>query len=179
MIQSPLPILGLCAWSGTGKTTLLKQLLPLLRARDMRVGVIKHAHHSFEVDQPGKDSWELRHAGADQMLVASSKRAALMTEFDQDEPPALANLLSMLDPSRLDLILVEGFKREVFPKIELHRPSLNRPLLCGRMQHIIAVAADAHLSLPRQLPLLNLNDTEEIVQFIVEFQRQQLCRHVS
>ncbi len=180
MIDSPLPVLGLCAWSGTGKTTLLTRLLPLLQQAGLRVAVVKHAHHSFEVDQPGKDSWALRHAGAAQTLVASRRRAALITEFDppHGEPP-LRELLPMLDPARLDLILVEGFKREVFPKIELHRPALGRPLLCGRLPHIIAVASDAPLRLPRPLPLLDLNDPAAIAGFIIGFHRHHSRKNAS
>jgi molybdopterin-guanine dinucleotide biosynthesis protein MobB len=173
MIRYPVPLLGICAWSGTGKTTLLARLLPILQENGLRVAVVKHAHHSFELDQPGKDSWTLRKAGAEQMLVASRKRAALITDFaDDSDEPALADLLPMLDSTHLDMVLVEGFKREVIPKIELHRPQLGRPLLCGRMRHIIAVASDAPLKLPRPLKLLDLNNADEIARFIIDFRQQ-------
>jgi len=169
MIRCPVPLLGFCAWSGTGKTTLLTRLIPLLRAQRLRIAVLKHAHHGFDIDQPGKDSWALRKAGAEQTIVASRRRIALIHERSGDEEPRLAELLDRLDLRSIDLVLVEGFKQEIFPKIELHRPSMQRPLLCGRMRHIIAVAADEPLDLPRPLPLLALNQPAEIADFIRSF----------
>jgi molybdopterin-guanine dinucleotide biosynthesis protein B len=169
MIRCPVPLLGFCAWSGTGKTTLLTRLIPLLRAQQLRIAVIKHAHHGFDIDQPGKDSWILRKAGAEQTIVASRKRIALIHERPGDQEPTLAELLGRLDLESIDLVLVEGFKQEIFPKIELHRPSMQRPLLCGRMRHIIAVASDQPLNLPRPLPLLALNQPGEIADFIRNF----------
>ncbi len=177
MIRSPVPLLGFCAWSGTGKTTLLTALIPLLREQGLRLGVLKHAHHGFDIDRPGKDSWRLRKAGAEQMLVASRNRIALIRERTADSgEPALDELLEMLEMDRLDLVLVEGFKHEVFPKIELHRPSMQRPLLCGRLRHIIAVAGDEPLSLPRPLPLLDLNRPQDIVDFILDFCNDEQLR---
>jgi len=164
-----LPIIGFAAFSGTGKTTLLKELLPLLSARGLRVGVIKHAHHSFEMDHPGKDSYELRKSGAAQMLIASRARWALMVERTRDREPRLDEVLLELDQAALDLILVEGFKDERFPKIELHRQSLRRPLLFHEDRAIIAVASDARLDDTRRLPQLDLNRPEEIAAFIVEY----------
>ena len=172
MIRCPIPLMGFCAWSGTGKTTVLKAVIPMLRKEGLRVAVVKHAHHDFDLDQPGKDSWELRKAGALQTLVASRRRIALIEEREapaDNEEPTLVELLEMLDPRRLDLVLVEGFKNEVFPKIELHRPSLGRPLLCGQRNHIIAVASDEPVSLPRPLPQLDLNRPDELVDFILDF----------
>ena len=170
MIHYPLPLLGFCAYSGTGKTTLLRQLLPLLKNQGLRVGVVKHAHHSFDIDQPGKDSYELRRAGADQMLVASRQRIALVMESRTPQTePELEEALAVLQPDRLDLVLVEGFKHAAIPKIELHRPSLGKPLLYPQDKHIIAVASDAPLSTPTtSLTLLDLNQPNAIVQFILK-----------
>jgi molybdopterin-guanine dinucleotide biosynthesis protein MobB len=168
MIDYPLPLIGFSAFSGTGKTTLLKRLLPILRQRGLRVGVIKHAHHQFDIDHPGKDSHELRMAGANQMLVASRRRMALVSEFDNGHPePTLEELLSALDPDKLDLVLVEGFKQAALPKIELHRPSLGKPLLCLKDPQIIAIATDETVpAAPATLPHLNLNDPQAIATFI-------------
>lgn len=161
------PIVGFAAWSGTGKTTLLTRLLPLLRGRGLRIGVVKHAHHDFDIDVPGKDSYELRKAGASHVLVGSRRRWALVVETDLPQEPPLSEMLSHIAPDELDLILVEGLKREAIPKIELHRPSLGKPLLCRNDPHIVAVATDAPLALPRPLPLLDLNRPEQIAEFIL------------
>ena len=167
----PGPMMGFAAFSGTGKTTLLLQVLPLLKEAGLRVAVVKHAHHAFDVDYPGKDSHRLRSAGADEMLVAGRCRVALVRECrDSDEEPRLADMLSLLDPARIDLLLVEGFKAERFPKIELHRPSLGYPLLCGRDDSIIAVASDEALAdIPTDLPELPLNDPARVADFILTF----------
>jgi len=161
------PILGFAAFSGTGKTTLLCRILPLLKARGLRVGLVKHAHHDFDTDIPGKDSYELRKAGAVQMLVASRRRRALVTETEDGHEPRLDELLRHLDPDSLDLVLVEGFKAEPFPKIELHRPSLGHPLLCLADRSIVAVATDAPLPIEPGVPRLDLNRPTEIVEFIL------------
>jgi molybdopterin-guanine dinucleotide biosynthesis protein MobB len=164
-------VLGFAAWSGTGKTTLLRRLIPALRARGLRLGVVKHAHHAFDVDRPGKDSYELRHAGAERVLVASRRRYALMVENDGDAEPTLQALLACMPASGLDLILVEGFKHEHFPKMELHRPSLGRPLLYPDDSSVIAVATDAVLASPPTLPVLDLNDVDAVAAFV--------CRHAE
>ncbi|TFH41959.1 MAG: molybdopterin-guanine dinucleotide biosynthesis protein B [Lysobacterales bacterium] len=164
-----LPIVGFAAFSGTGKTTLLKELLLLLSERGLRVGVVKHAHHSFEMDYPGKDSYELRKSGAAQMLIASRARWALIVERARDREPRLDEVLLELDQASLDLILVEGFQDEHFPKIELHRPSLRRPLLFPQDEAIIAVATDAPLGDACQLPQLDLNRPVEVATFIVAY----------
>ena len=164
-----IPILGVAAYSGTGKTTLLVKLLVVLRARGYRVGVVKHAHHSFEIDKPGKDSYELRKAGAVQTLVASRQRWALVAETEHEQEPRLDDLLRHLDQDSLDFILVEGFKAERFPKIELYRPSLGHPLLHEDDDSIIAIASDAPLPVINSLPLLDLNQLEDIADFVVEF----------
>jgi molybdopterin-guanine dinucleotide biosynthesis protein B len=165
--NATVPLVGLAAFSGTGKTTLLRRLLPLLKARGLRIGVVKHAHHDFDTDIPGKDSYELRRAGATQMLVASRRRWALVTELAGEREPRLDVLLAQLDRDALDLILVEGFKAEHFPKIELHRPQLGHPLLCLTDRSIIAVATDAPLVVEPGVPVLDLNRPEEIAAFIL------------
>jgi len=164
-----IPVLGLAALSGTGKTTLLVQVLQILRARGCRVGVVKHAHHSFDTDIPGKDSYELRKAGARQMLVGSRQRWALVTETGGDAEPQLDDLLRRLDQSALDFILVEGFKNEPFPKIELHRPRLGHPLLHATDPTIVAVATDEPAKIETGLPVLDLNRPELIAAFILEY----------
>jgi molybdopterin-guanine dinucleotide biosynthesis protein B len=133
-------IIGLAGWSGAGKTTLLTRLIPELRGRGLRVSTLKHAHHAFDVDQPGKDSWEHRAAGASQVLVASAKRWALMTEHRDAPEPGLAELLTHLAP--VDLVIVEGFKREAHPKIEVHRAANGKPWLHPEDPRIGAVASD-------------------------------------
>ena len=168
LTRTPVPILGIAAYSGTGKTTLLRQILPQLRARGLRVAVIKHAHHSFDTDVPGKDSYELRKAGATQTLVASRHRWALVTETGDGAEPRLEMLLDRLDYKNVDLILVEGFKAEQFPKIELHRPSLGQPLLYQLDRSIIAIATDAPLAMKPPIPVLDLGNPEQITEFIVE-----------
>ena len=163
------PVLGFAAWSGTGKTTLLKQLLPLLQNEGVRVGMIKHAHHDFDIDHPGKDSYELRKAGARQMLIASARRWALMVENkDRQADPVLGELLSHLDTDRLDLILVEGFKHEAIPKIELHRRNVDKPWLYPDDPDILAVACDGPAPGDCALPQLDLNQPAVIARFILE-----------
>lgn len=169
-----IPLLGFAAFSGTGKTTLLEQLIPELNQANIRIAMIKHTHHDkFDIDTPGKDSYRLRKAGAQQMLVASSRRWALMVEeSDPDKPePVLSELLPQLDLDRVDLVLVEGFKHENISKIELHRPSLGKPLLQPEDPWIIAIATDEHdldQFYPRQItcPLLDINNIREISSFI-------------
>lgn len=159
------PVLGFAAWSGTGKTTLLVKLLPLLKQRGIRVAMIKHAHHDFDIDQPGKDSYELRKAGADQVLIASSQRRALITETPAGGDPDLWELVASLDLENTDLVLVEGFRHVAFPKIELHRPSNRKELLYPPDHSIIAVASDQPVD-TAALPLLDINDPHEIMEFI-------------
>lgn len=160
-----IPVLGFAAFSGTGKTTLLEKLIPRLNEAGLRIGMIKHAHHNFDVDQPGKDSYRLRKAGARQMLVASSKRQALMTENVLEQEPRLDELLPRLDLDAIDLVLVEGFKHVSFAKIELHREELGKPLLYPDDPDIIAIASDQPDS-DGPLPALDINDIESIAAFI-------------
>lgn len=166
MIECPTPLLGFAAYSGTGKTTLLEQLLPILSQGGIRIAVLKHAHHQFDIDQPGKDSYRLRHAGAQQMLIASAQRWALMTENTEPSEPKLKDLLPQLDHQQLDLVLVEGFKQEAFSKIELHRPSTGKETIFPTDDNIIAVATDAAEQIDTQLPILDINDVEQIAHFI-------------
>lgn len=161
-----LPVLGIAAWSGTGKTTLLEQLLPRLGERGLRVAVIKHAHHAFDVDQPGKDSHRLRQAGASPMLVASRARVALMMETPGREEADLAALIEMVRPQRPDLVLVEGFKAWPLPKLELHRPEVGKPLRVAEDPWVRAVASDATLALPAGVEALDLNDLEALADWI-------------
>ena len=170
LIKSDCPLLGFSAYSGTGKTTLLRQVLPLLKNHGIRVAVLKHAHHNFDVDHPGKDSHTLRHAGASQMLIASSKRWALMVETPEaTKEPSLNDLLTQLDQTQLDLILVEGFKDEPFSKIELHRPELDKPFLHTLDTNIIAIASDQDIELKRDIAQLDINNINQITDFILNY----------
>ncbi|MEZ9232727.1 bifunctional molybdopterin-guanine dinucleotide biosynthesis adaptor protein MobB/molybdopterin molybdotransferase MoeA [Vibrio amylolyticus] len=161
-----LPLLGFAAYSGTGKTTLLEALLPKLVEAGIRVGVLKHAHHDFDVDKPGKDSHRLRKAGASQMLISSRNRHALMTETPESEAE-FDYLLTRFDAAKLDLILVEGCKNIAFPKIELHREEVGKPWLYPHDNNIVAIAADTKVDSP--LPQININDLEGICQYILDY----------
>ncbi|MEQ1531171.1 MAG: molybdopterin-guanine dinucleotide biosynthesis protein B [Methylococcales bacterium] len=167
MYNAQIPLLGFAAASGTGKTTLLSQLIPLLKQNGLRIGVIKNSHHNFDIDQPGKDSHQLRKAGAATVLLVSPYRRAIITEFTPIKEPCLAEQLKALDQSALDLILVEGFKHEAFPKIELHRSTLNNPLLYTNDTTIIAIASDIKLNIPNSLTLLDINQIQTIAAFIL------------
>ena len=160
------PVVGFAAWSGTGKTTLLKEIIPLLRDRGIEVGMVKHAHHGFDIDKPGKDSYELRKAGAAQMLVASSRREALVVERETGTDPDLNRLLARLDQEALDIILVEGFRHETFPKVELYRAQLGKPPLYPEDDSVIAVATDNALPVVTALPVLDINNPGAIVAFL-------------
>jgi len=160
------PVIGFAAYSGTGKTTLLKEIIPLLRGRGIRVGVIKHAHHSFDIDTPGKDSYELRVAGASQTLIASKQREALVVEKQTESEAQLNQLLEKLDQDSLDMILVEGFKDEAFAKIELYREGVGKPPFYPGDADIIAIATDCELPVATHLPVLNINAADQIVDFL-------------
>ena len=161
--------LGFAAFSGTGKTTLLRQLIPLLKAKGLRVGLIKQSHHDVEIDQPGKDSHALRLAGASPVMLCSPFRRAVITEHEERRERGLAEELACFDPAAADLILVEGFKHESFPKIELHRPALGRPLLFPGDPAVIAVAADGPLPVQPGIPLFDLNAPRPIADFIFDW----------
>ncbi|MCC4222068.1 MAG: bifunctional molybdopterin-guanine dinucleotide biosynthesis adaptor protein MobB/molybdopterin molybdotransferase MoeA [Pseudomonadota bacterium] len=162
-----IPILGFAAYSGTGKTTLLEALLPKLTDAGLRIGMLKHAHHNFDVDQPGKDSHRLRKAGASQMLISSRNRFALMTETPESESE-FDYLLTRFDEDKLDVVLVEGCKNIAFPKIELHREEVGKPWLHPNDENIIAIASDSG-ELDSDLPQMNINDLEAIAQFVIEY----------
>ncbi|MCR9573346.1 bifunctional molybdopterin-guanine dinucleotide biosynthesis adaptor protein MobB/molybdopterin molybdotransferase MoeA [Vibrio alginolyticus] len=162
-----IPILGFAAYSGTGKTTLLEALLPKLTEAGLRIGMLKHAHHNFDVDKPGKDSYRLRKAGASQMLIASRNRFALMTETPEAEAE-FEYLLTRFDEDMLDVVLVEGCKNIAFPKIELHREEVGKPWLYPNDENIIAIASDGG-ELDSELPQMNINDLEAIAQFVIQY----------
>jgi len=157
-------IFGLAGWSGSGKTTLLAALIPELVARGLSVSTIKHAHHEFDVDRPGKDSWRHREAGATEVMVASSRRWALMHELRDAPEPSLDELVARMSP--VDLLLVEGFKRQPHAKLEVHRPSLGMPLIYPGDPHVVAIATDEPFAAP--LPLLPLGDAGAIAAFLTD-----------
>ena len=166
-------ILGLTGWSGSGKTTLLTALIPHLVARGLSVSTIKHAYHGFDLDQPGKDSWRHRQAGAREVMVASSVRWALMHEVVGEEP-GLPELLRRLAP--VDLVIVEGFKANPHPKIEVFRPSLGRPPIWPGRPDIVAVACDdpPPIDPPHVLPL---NDPAAVAEWALRYLRIHLPPH--
>jgi molybdopterin-guanine dinucleotide biosynthesis protein B len=164
------PVLGFAAFSGTGKTTLLMRLIPRLRQQGLRLGLVKRTHHHFEIDRPGKDSDLLYRAGAQDIVVGSRERVLLLST--QPQEPPFDWLLRRVATPKIDLILVEGFKRHPFPKIELHRPGLGHPLLCRNDPHIIALAVDAPLPDPPAVPLLDLNDDPVIASFVLAWYAQ-------
>ncbi|WP_225181707.1 molybdopterin-guanine dinucleotide biosynthesis protein MobB [Pectobacterium aroidearum] len=164
MHSNHLPLLAVAAYSGTGKTTLLKHVIPLLINHGIRIGLIKHTHHQMDIDTPGKDSYELRKAGAAQTIVASNQRWALMTETPEQEEPNIYELVGKMDASTLDLILVEGFKHEKIAKIALFRQSLGRELSDLIDEYVIAIAADTEIN--TVLPVLDINQPEQVANFI-------------
>jgi molybdopterin-guanine dinucleotide biosynthesis protein B len=157
-------IIGLAGWSGSGKTTLMAKLIPCLIARGKKISTLKHAHHGFDLDQPGKDSFVHRAAGATEVLISSARRWALMSELREQPEPQLRELLTHLTP--VDLVVVEGYKRENFPKVEIHRAEIGKPLLHPEDDWIVAVASDA--SLPQAtVPVIDLNDVNKIVDVML------------
>ena len=156
-------LIGLSGWSGSGKTTLITALIPALARRGHSVSTIKHAHHSFEIDRPGKDSFVHREAGAQEVLISSERRWALMREVRDADEPRLRELLTRLGP--VDLVLVEGFKREVHPKIEIHRAVIGKPVLYPEDPQILAIASDPPMS-EVPIPHVSLNDIEAIADLV-------------
>ena len=162
------PVLGFVAASGTGKTTLLRALIPLLHAQGLRVGCIKHTHHHpFEIDHEGKDSYALREAGARQILIGSARRWALIVETEREEDVGLTQMLDRLQLDALDLILVEGFKLEAIPKIEIHRVELGAALLCTSTTSIIALASNQRPPPALAIPVLDLDQPADVVSFML------------
>ncbi len=160
-------IFGIAGYSGSGKTTLLEKLIPLFTARGLTVSLVKHAHHTFDVDQPGKDSFRHRHAGCSEVLVTSSRRWALMHELRGAPEPALHDLIKHIAPC--DLLLVEGYKHEPIPKLEVYRSVVGESLLHPKDPHIVAIASDQHVD--TALPQFHLDDAVQIANFI--------ARHVA
>jgi molybdopterin-guanine dinucleotide biosynthesis protein B len=157
-------LIGLAGWSGAGKTTLMTRLIPELAARGVGVSTLKHAHHAFDVDRPGKDSYEHRSAGARQVLVASANRWALMSELRGAPEPKLGELLRKLDP--VDLVIVEGFKRDAHPKIEVHRAANGKPWLHPDDPFVAAIASDI-APLDARLPRAHLDDIAAIADLVL------------
>jgi molybdopterin-guanine dinucleotide biosynthesis adapter protein len=160
-------VFGFTGWSGSGKTTLITQLIPLLTARGITVSTIKHAHHAFDIDKPGKDSYEHRKAGATEVLITSGHRWALMHELRDAADPDLPELLAKLAP--VDLVLIEGFKRTTPIKIEVHRPSLGKPLIYPDDPAVAAVASDVPIRLSSCIPNLALDDINNIADFLLNY----------
>jgi molybdopterin-guanine dinucleotide biosynthesis protein B len=156
-------VFGLAGWSGSGKTTLLTKLIPEIIGRGLTVSTIKHAHHEFDIDKPGKDSWLHRQAGAREVMVASARRFALMHELREAPEPSLDELIARMAP--VDLLLVEGFKAHAHPKLEVHRPSVGKPFLHPDDPHIVAIASVTALEAP--LPVLDLADIGSIADLIL------------
>jgi molybdopterin-guanine dinucleotide biosynthesis protein B len=156
-------VFGMAGWSGSGKTTLVERLIPVFTGRGLSVSVIKHAHHGFDLDRPGKDSWRHREAGATQVLMLSNDRWILMHELRGAPEPTLEEQLRLLAPC--DLVLIEGYKAAAVPKIEIHRPSFGRPALWPENPHVVAVATDGPIDCP--LPVLPLNDPQAVASFIL------------
>jgi molybdopterin-guanine dinucleotide biosynthesis protein B len=157
-------VFGLAGWSGSGKTTLLVRLIPALTARGIGVSTIKHAHHAFDVDTPGKDSYEHRRAGAREVMISSSNRFALMHELRGAPEPSVEELVSRMTP--VDLLVIEGFKHHAHDKLEVHRPALGKPLLAIEDPRVVAVASDREIPGLR-VPRLDMNDVEAVAGFVI------------
>src|ERR1022692_3959730 len=158
-------IIGLAGWSGSGKTTLIKKLIPRLLARGLTVSTLKHAHHGFDLDKPGKDSFIHRTAGATEVIISSAKRWAILHELRREPEWDLSNLVAKMSP--VDLVLVEGFKRDAFPKLEIHRAANGKPLLHPEDPHIVAIASDGALPAAK-VPVVDLNDIEAIADLLLK-----------
>ena len=157
-------VFGFTGYSNSGKTTLIEQLIPRFTRQGLRISLIKHAHHQFDIDKPGKDSYRHRQAGASEVMLVSDQRWVLMHELREEPEPVLEDQLRLFSPC--DLVLVEGYKFSGIPKIEVHRPANGKPLLYPQGLNIIAVASDVVFELP--LPWLDLNDPEAVADFILK-----------
>ena len=156
-------VIGLAGWSGSGKTTLITKVIPVLAARGLKVATVKHAHHDFDTDQPGKDSWLHRRAGASEVAIVSARRWAIVHESGQEAEPQLMEVLDKLSP--VDLVIVEGFKHHTHPKLEVYRRAIGKPLLHPEDDCIVAVATDA--ALPQaQVPVVMHDDIETIANVL-------------
>ena len=164
-------VFGVAGFSGSGKTTLIEQLIPRLIFRGLKVSVIKHAHHGFDIDRPGKDSYRHREAGATEVLLSCNERWALMHERRDEGEISLDELLSRLAPC--DLVLIEGFKQEPLPKLEIYRPESGKPRLFPERSDIVALATDADIE--TTLPKLSLNDVSAIADFVMNYLQLQEC----
>ena len=156
-------VIGLAGWSGSGKTTLVTKVIPVLVERGLRVATVKHAHHDFDTDQPGKDSWLHRRAGASEVAIVSDRRWAIVHELGKEPEPPLMDMLAKLSP--VDLVIVEGFKRHPHPKLEVYRAAVGKPLLRPEDDCIVAVATDAALP-EAQVPVVMLDDIETIANVL-------------
>lgn len=159
-------VFGLAGWSGSGKTTLVKKLLPELISRGVRVSTMKHAHHNFDIDTPGKDSYEHRMAGATEVMVGSGKRWALMHELRNEPEPSVEDLIAAMTP--VDLLLIEGFKHHPHAKLEVHRQATGKPLLWETDKDIVAIASDVNHP-AANIPRLDIDDVAEIATFILRY----------
>lgn len=158
-------IIGLAGWSGSGKTTLIKKLIPRLIGRGVKVSTLKHAHHGFDLDQPGKDSFFHRAAGATEVIISSAKRWAILHELREEAEWDLPALVAKMSP--VDLVLVEGFKRDAFPKLEIHRAANDKPLIYPEDPHIVAIASD--VALPQaKIPVIDLDDVDSIADVLLK-----------
>jgi molybdopterin-guanine dinucleotide biosynthesis protein B len=164
-------LLGLAGWSGSGKTTLISNLIPELKKINISVSTLKHAHEGFDIDKPGKDSYVHRESGAREVLISSNKRFALMHEYHKEEIN-LNNLIKKLSP--VDLILVEGWKKDNIKKIEIYRKEINKPLLCDKDKNIIAVATNDKRIKIKNMMILDLNNYEQIAQFIFQLINKEI-----
>ena len=158
-------IIGLAGWSGSGKTTLITKVIPRLIARGLTVSTLKHAHHGFDLDQPGKDSFFHRAAGATEVVISSAKRFAILHELRGEPEWDLPELVGKVSP--VDLVLVEGYKRDPFPKLEVHRAANGKPLIQPEDPHIVAIATDVALP-DAQVPLVDLDDIEAIADLLLK-----------
>ena len=165
--QFPVPLLGFAAFSGTGKTTLIEQLIPLLIEHGLRIALVKHSHHDIEMDKPGKDSHRLRKAGASQVVLAGTHRSICFHEHQQAHDSQLSEQLALLNTDCLDLVLVEGYRDQYFPKIELHRSVLGKPFLYPNDPDIIALVCDQYVDVI-DLPLFDFTQLQSMVSFILQ-----------